>query len=124
MLSDQQILPKAIQKAIDNGWRYAWPDWVYSAPSLLDELETLAPLVIFNHDFAKALWGEEKYPRYERHVQSGNDTCRKCGKKAKSWGNPIRENCLKINDYQLGWEKHLQQMVIADDPIEYLGENL
>lgn len=25
---------------------------------------------------------------------------------------------------QRGWQYHLQQMVIADDPIKYLGENI
>lgn len=50
--------------------------------------------VIFNHDFAKALWGE----RYE--AIDG------------------------VPDFKTGWQYHLQQMVIAKDPIVYLGEHL
>lgn len=54
--------------------------------------------LVYNHDFAKALWGEEEhtlhFPEGEIHRQS-----------------PV-------------WQYHLQQMVIAADPIQYLGMHL
>ncbi len=47
-----------------------------------------------NKEFAKALWGESKSIK-------GNEP----------WQT-------------LGWEHHLKNMVVAEDPIEYLAENL
>jgi phosphatidylserine/phosphatidylglycerophosphate/cardiolipin synthase-like enzyme len=58
--------------------------------------------LIFNHDFAKALWGEH------------TDTL------------TVQNNSLNVKQVidMNGWRYHLQQMVIADDPIKYLGKNL
>lgn len=104
-LSNQQILEKAISKAIDGGWtptmqinrlevglKQPWKThdymtstgWWYTVNDL-----------IFNHSFCKALWGEENFMRYD------GDTL-----------DPLKM-----------WQYHLQQMVISEDPIKYLGEN-
>lgn len=91
-MTDQQILEKAIKKATDGGWRLALPTRAPITGLLADyhfEQQNWRN-IIFNHDFAKALWG----------------------------GMPINQFPL------LAWEFHLQQMVIADDPIRYLGEHL
>jgi len=56
-----------------------------------------AERIIFSHDFAKALWGEEEL----QHVN-------------QAFSKVVKD----------GWRRHLQQMVIAEDPIKYLGENL
>lgn len=106
----KEVLEKAIQKAIEGGWEplssglptsitqwrgtnsvevaviYGWDNEVL----WVRELEG----IIFNHDFAKALWGVET-------IKETN----------KYYGDPK-------------WQHHLQQMVIADDPIKYLGDNL
>lgn len=65
--------------------------------------------IIFNHDFAKALWGEEVEEVREAKViyapyADGN----------KQFSSPPI----------LVWCFHLQQMVIANDPIAYLGSNI
>lgn len=108
----KNILEKAIQKAIDGGWKMPFGSnghkiqkYVESRPESIvfgykedwqDEYHLEGhwsiPELIFNHDFAKALWNEEykKWPLY------------------------------KIKNYEF----HLQQMVIAEDPIKYLGENI
>lgn len=113
MQSNQQILEKAIQKAIDGRWKPATLPVAAEDLGLLTDkdIETLAhqlaelllkPVylssleygVIFNHDFARALWGEE-------------------------W--PLKE------DHQIPfpyWQHKLQAMVIAEDPIKYLGEHI
>lgn len=109
-MTNQQILENAISLAIDGGWKPA-PN-TYSERFELNKVSRLndsgfnflligksrEPIVtndiIFNHDFAKALWGET-HPIYD-HIP----------------------NHLKA------WQYHLQQMVIAEDPIEYLGENI
>ena len=133
--SSKEILEKAIQKAIDGGWK----------PSGFEENERVEPFVrtmdyeivgfghvvnervyvvgqdnqhykqfIFNHDFAKALWGEEhsfKREKVNKFDLEGTMVCQSCGEYDRDY--PI--NCYLI---------HLQQMVIADDPIKYLGENI
>jgi len=109
-LSNQEILEKAIQKAIDGGWE-ALPingrkHWIESAPEHrakdVDMFITMGSKVqsesyrniIYNHDFAKALWGKE-----DRQFRS-------------------------IGGWTQAWKYHLQQMVIAEEPIKYLGENI
>ncbi|RTK93202.1 hypothetical protein EKI60_06250 [Candidatus Saccharibacteria bacterium] len=101
-MSTQEILEKAIQKAIDGGWEHGIPadhlQIVEDKGGILFYYQNPPYDLIFNHDFAKALWGEEagvlNFPEGKIHLQS-----------------PL-------------WQYHLQQMVIADDPIKYLGENL
>ena len=103
-MSNKEVLEKAIAKAIDNGWkaprgnRYGVADdgtvfaYVKDSEIRAYGVETSLRELIFNHDFAKALWGEEY----------------------KDW--PL----YKIKDFEF----HLQQMVVADDPVQYLGDNL
>jgi len=50
--------------------------------------------LIFSHDFARALWGKE----------APNSYC-------------------QSNGFEM-WQYHLQQMVIADEPIAYLADNI
>jgi hypothetical protein len=89
-MTNQQILEKAIKKAELNGWSgIAIPN------SFLYGYLTF-PLIIFSHDFAKALWGEDRY-------EVGTD-----------------HNQIKVH----GWKWHLKNMVVAEDPINYLGENM
>lgn len=100
-MTNQEILETAIQKAIDGGWdmygrkHFAIDpagEWLffYDNPNKgnRNALWKQSEGVIFNQDFAKALWGEANEP--------------------KLW-IPYRQF-------------HLQQMVIAPDPIKYLGE--
>ena len=119
-MTDQEILEKAIQKAIDGGYEpngiqdfsafkatirngQAWVRWFND---LGDEVIQEIEHVIFNHDFAKALWGEGiRKPEPGKVLMIG------------SRGNI---NFVRFFDH---WMFHLKQMVIADDPIKYLGEN-
>lgn len=106
-MTHQQILTKAIQKAIDGGWYHEYiSDLNWSSRDLSGWLLDLGnyPSVIFNHDFAKALFGEEEPAMGYRRDAGGY----------RVFGQPTT----------LGWKYHLQQMVIADDPIKYLGEHL
>lgn len=95
-MTNQQILEKAIQKAVDNGYvsNYIKP----RVEELIDS--SLHYAVIFNHDFAKALWPDSYH------------------KGSVVYGLPPLENDV------IAWQYHLQHMVIADDPIKYLGKNL
>lgn len=102
-MTDKEILEKAIQKAIDNGWDNSpidsmeWSDndgaWRYDAIGGESwHYQTDINTIIFSHDFAKALWGESTQQAYGPDFD--------------------------------GWQYHLQQMVIDDDPIKHLGENI
>jgi hypothetical protein len=112
----EEILAKAIERAISNGWRPTGfaihklnPDRIVEHMFELegwtvDEwYEGSGSYSIFNHDFAKALWGKEI-------IDTGM----------------VRVN--KDLDYEAVtmplWKFYLHQMVIAEDPIKYLGENI
>lgn len=136
---NQKILEKAIQKAIDGGWNRASNTsnveyknsmgvvvFSYIGSNVVDAYDPYR--IIFNHDFAKALWGVEWH--YEQVCPSckgkysfwdGDDGyglpakfCGQDGKKLKK---------VKHIEYNI-WQYHLQQMVIAEDPIKYLGGNI
>lgn len=106
-MTNQEILIKAIEKAVAGGWVDG--DAAMSQLSVTPEwaLGSQIPFVmsiIFNHDFAKALWGDElQFP----------------------FAHWMRYRKIDHQDNRIpAWQHHLQQMVIADDPIEYLGENV
>jgi hypothetical protein len=84
-MSNAEVLDRAIATANANGWKgsVVYPG-VYRSPEQL----------IYNHDFARALWGKE----------APNNYCKTAGVDM--------------------WQYHLQQMVVADDPIAYLGEHI
>lgn len=134
-MENKEILEKAIRKAIKGGWlpyqskvktiyvnNYRYED------DHAGELKTIIYTIsydngsgliaktgvhelIFNHDFAKALWGEEKLDRYNLETDTAIDSL---------WdGGPEYFDFLGKT-----WQYHLQQMVISDDPIKYLGGNL
>lgn len=116
-MTNQQILEKAIAKAIAGGWEFDNLDkWQWSAIKKTDTVMNNwyyflitydgkekfidAERIIYDHDFARALWGEE----LGNFIISGYDG----------------EARVRV----LNWQAHLQQMVIAKDPIKYLGDNL
>lgn len=139
-MTNTEILTKAIEKAIDGGWkgllrnggsnksgRYYYPDgkqllkWRWEENEYVfsdgeyDGYESInVEAVIFNRQFAKALWGElpaekEYKPTYEWNEELGR------------YNN---FSALQEIDTQSAWQYHLQMMVIAEDPIKYLGEHL
>lgn len=103
-MTHKEILTKAIEKAAGFDisiphfahplQEYSWDDnkryWYLG--------EITIPLfeIIYQHSFAKALWGEEVYA---------------------TDGSTNRPILYK-------WQDKLINMVIADDPIAYLGENI
>ena len=118
-MDNQQILEKAIKKAIDGGWRSpgkfieynprvdTWTDGIVSFKIKGDTYFSTSlsvAYIIFNHDFAKALWGEAELKGLDAIIGE-ND--------------PI--SGATRTHY---WQYHIQMMVIADDPIEYLGKNI
>lgn len=115
-MTNQTILEKALLKAHKNGWTPVMADWrnveveqwqgnglvgialLYSDKGSnvhwMRELEG----IIFNHDFAKSLWPS---------------------KDVVPFMNRDREIFKRYE-----WQHHLMEMVIAKNPIEYLGKNI
>lgn len=89
MTDREIIIDKAVKQAYIKGWKgsVVLPD-IYEYPEQW----------IFNHDFAKALWGEEP--------------CSFDPKMIIMMTPPIE------------WMYHLQRMVVADDPLQYLEKNI
>ena len=122
-MTNQQILEKAIKKAKKSGWdmfgakQIRWesgtPLFTKSDEDIEQERKTseglVAPVwtplsyydIIFNHSFARALWGKQPTVK----PMSGRD-----------------EEHVKV--LLEAWRIHLMSMVIAEDPIKYLGENI
>jgi len=116
-VSNQEILEKAIQKAIDGGWKGSpYLDYMklageqWKSDMVMGEGIWLVAIVYSPpHDFAKALWGEVadlKDVQYTLELGEGEVT------------TPIYRLSMPL------WKWHLQNMVIADNPIAYLGENI
>lgn len=109
-MNNKEILEKVIQKAIDGG--FVWQTQCSEPLLSLDGNSKLHQIphlniptqswLIFNHDFAKALWGES--PKYCNSAAIGEPATQ-----------PI---------WLSSWKYNLQQMVISDDPIKYLGNNI
>lgn len=124
-MTNKEILEKAIRKAIEGGWDYL--AWEYndehgftkksherynenSGRFITDwQSEIPYPHLIYNHDFAKALWGtkHKSYAKVFQRVTNGVDV-----------------ETAVTNGMLQAWQYHLQQMVIADDPIKYLEANI
>lgn len=136
-MDEKQILTKAIEKAVANGWRpkgfsfigLTWnalgqplievdEKWVsqeyedYNTGEYYESVEQSTntycwdkEVIIYSHDFAKALWNDDT-----KILRDAIDRTHKEG------GGTVY--------VQLSWKYHLQQMVVADDPIAYLGEHL
>lgn len=115
-MTNQEILEKAIQKAIDGGWRPVDKEFEWRVIDPLNTAPYLSVLfavvdtssfdgdnvaskkftineVIFNHDFARSLWSDR--PEFE-------------------------VNLVDIP----AWQYHLQMMVVEPNPIAYLGEHM
>lgn len=112
-MGNKEILTKAIEKAISNGldWELEVSDkWIVVYKNGKGYNWSLGggeflPGFIFDKEFAKALWGE------------GNMSIE--GRKLDAGGMHMFDT-QPIND----WKSNLQQMVVAKDPIKYLGEHL
>ncbi len=127
-MTNQQILEKAIQKALDGGWRSTFAstviDWAVRSDgsSGIDDLciersvegrilyRIFPEQVIYDHDFAKAFFGDinADFGMVWYTIKSSKEAT------SVAWAS----------GQQPAWKKHLQQMVISDDPIKYLGDNL
>ncbi len=111
-MTDIEVLQEAIRIAVNHGLTGYWADR-YRMCLELGELDYLTSSQIFehgksvegliyDHEFAEALWGDKFINPVMR-----DDT-----------GSQV------IAIKQTAWRHHLRQMVVADNPLEYLKENL
>lgn len=130
-MTHQETLTKAIEKAIAGGWLgggyepeivinnddydgYSVHIMVFELPSnrgLQSHIFASEEEIIFNQEFAKSLWGER--------VVDNKCVCGHSGQHNLTLSTPHAQ--IVVNS---GWRYHLQQMVIANDPINYLGDNI
>lgn len=127
-LTNKDVLIKALQKAQKNGFM---KDAGLKNPSITENLDYIFLFnndysfgsgynlkdIIFSHEFARAFWGDE-------------EICTGCGKNAeKNYDDGICMNCAEytLSDGHLGdmnimeaWQHNLQEMVIYENPIDYL----
>lgn len=109
-MTNEQILKKAIEKAIKNGFyigdrkvRGAVEDegkigiWVSS--DVKCDLVQSKHYFIFSHDFAKTFWGKKPFQ--------------------------LKNNKMfPVYKTKIPWKYHLQQMVLEKEPIKYLEKFL
>lgn len=158
MADSKDILSRAIQKAIDNGWYEILPTetWeVVTDRGLEVVVRSMSPYtgneisrrydymeLIYRHDFAKVLWREPAYAEYMDHdVPAKRNGFRPwdngfedwssvpeyywyCINCKRHWRNTFDSYCERVKQGNLGWRKHLQRMVVSEDPIKYLEEQM
>jgi hypothetical protein len=127
-----KIMQKALEKAISNGFerkgmfdpgfKVRVENTFYNRKQLWieneDDTTVVASLsdILFSHEFAKALWGEEFNNFRIGEVYYTNDNPYKYSDDDNAGINPVR--CAKVT--QESWKYHLQQMILEEDPIKYL----
>jgi len=92
-----ETLSKSLDKAQQKGYESPF-DFTYEKGRIIDKKNYYA--ILFDKDFCKAIWGDEKkfMPYLYSHPHLG-------------------EECTL-------WKWHIKQMVVSDNPIEYLERNL
>ncbi len=107
-----EMLKTIIERAVEGGFdddtvKFVFDVWGIEHVMTNDfELSPKYYQILFNHDFAKAFFGEENYNGEEYTMFDHNH--RFIG----YIGRDIKE-----------WQYHLQQAVLSEDPITYYYEN-
>jgi hypothetical protein len=137
-MNKQEVLTKAIGRAIAGGWHMFYPKiikfstmvdswgvdvgsdtkhiqfWLNWRPNSHPETRfehfgCSIEKVIFDHDFAKALFGEPYVMSHKEAKEAGY-----------MGGGGQMIDLVK----GAGWQYHLQRMVVAENPIQYLADNM
>jgi hypothetical protein len=107
----------AFKEAHDNGWRL--PQYGEQLPTAIEGVDYSS--IIYSHDFAKALWGLDRLVCDSCHVdvEQNDKTCWNCNNKTFAY-----EAYQNTRDNHPNWQYHLREMVIAENPLEYLSAAL
>lgn len=113
-MTNAEVLKRAISIAVENGWKdeeglsfitiegSVFMNKSYTPPNILFDVKE----ILFDHSFAKAFWGEEPYYISESVYQH----------EFHKNGKP-KEMGITAGPF---WQYHLQQMVLEENPIDYL----
>lgn len=113
-MNNQEILTKAIEKAVKNGYEHSE---IFEAKS--DELPTFRE-IIFSHDFAKAFFGNGMKEIFVDDYSLSEELVSLFG---AEFHYPYHEGgklTIKIEN----WKYNIQQMVLEPYPIRYLEKFL
>src|SRR4051812_6809039 len=117
-MTSKETLEAAISKAIGNGWKPPFPNvevylprlnWIEFNDSSARHVSMEPLTLLFNHGFAKALWGTK--PWHHRAIVYGHPG---------GWAGsePVDADVTIEETYSLSnYQYHLQQMALVDDPI-------
>ncbi len=113
-MTNEQILKKAIEKAVKGGYSKSQAKAFYE---VLEEFsdspatnKCFVIALIFSHDFAKHFWGEDW-------------VCDCCGEKS-CWEGNTQCNRYRNAGVLTLWEFQLQQMILKAEPLQYLVQFL
>lgn len=149
-MTDKEILQKALDKAIENGWTgytIGGADKVTNAFVLSEEAkllkialhwtcdgdetnyttQELAGYIILLQSFAKAFWGEdlEEGPLWKIYQPpKAGDLVVYVGTYVLKWGEEAEPTVGFVQADLPAWQHHLQQMVLEENPIKYLEQFL
>jgi len=115
-MTKEQILKKAIEKAVGNGWTEgeAHRNLLVLYPKQAGKTTLMKHYqrsLIFSHSFAKAFWGEELVTiccNKKRIKYKGTLICEECGDTKYEF------------DCEIAWQTHLTQMVLEEEPLKYI----
>jgi len=71
-MTDKQILTKAVEKAVKNGWDCCVDDRKYMLPIEIEAEEIKEwdiTYIIFSRNFARAFWGNDRLLKWQYHLQ-------------------------------------------------------
>lgn len=109
-MKKEEILRKVLRKAVKNGMD----------ESLIIFPDNNGAEHIFNHDFAKAFWGEELVNKYGKNKDEFCSIYQHYRRGEREW------NKLSVNHFNISynllerWQYHLQQLAISEDRLAYI----
>lgn len=131
-MTNKEILKKAIEKAFPLGATGRVGALIMTLdkfPQDIFQEYSLEKAIIFNHDFAKAFWGEKmvhkicggeikqiNYNVLGEEDEKSNLYCVVCD---TSFDDQV-ERGFSGGDLTPSWKIKLQQMILEEDPIKYL----
>jgi len=111
-MTKAEKLNKIIEIAIDGGWEGG--EYFRCVGDRVGAMKSLEP-IIFSHDFLKAYFGKEVvYTKmaYKKSIKTAGD-----------WADKQHYELDWPSGKLLAWQYHAQQLVLAEDYIEYLWKN-
>ncbi len=139
-MTDQEIFTKALEKAKTNGYKmYFTQREIQRLLQNIDRFIKYYP-VIFDKEFARAFWGEFRNKPtntvyYEMEWEKGlydmsveefeenfGQEARTQLQKGEEFQSGSTVYWLQFEAVNMGWEYHLKQMVLEENPIKYLEQ--